>query len=58
MTPPSDKKIFLAVLEGGLSKSSKSGTQTLQKAFSTPEKSYRENLKKLAQSYEQFLKVS
>ncbi len=53
----SDKKFFLSVIEGGLLKPCKN-EKKISKTFSTPEKHYQMNLKKLAYSYQDFLKLS
>ncbi len=57
MTNQCDRKIFLSVIDGGLLKPRQKNTESLKKTFSTPEMSYRENLHKLAKSYDNFLKI-
>jgi len=53
-----DRKIFLSVIEGGLLDSRiKKSQKKLEKTFSTPEINYQINLKKLANSYNNFLKI-
>ncbi|MHA1541183.1 MAG: hypothetical protein ACTSXL_03680 [Alphaproteobacteria bacterium] len=53
----SDKKVFLSVIDGGLLKPRKI-EKKIRKTFSTPEMNYQINLKKLAYSYQNFLKLS
>lgn len=56
MSNQTDRKVFLSVIDGGLLKPR--SVKPIRKTVSTPEASYRENLRKLSKAYEQFLHVS
>lgn len=53
---PSDKKIFLSVIEGGLLKPASKESKSIP--LTSPQQAYRENLKRLAASYQDFLKTA
>ncbi|MBN1783544.1 MAG: hypothetical protein JW812_01090 [Alphaproteobacteria bacterium] len=57
MTNRSDRKVFLSVIDGGLLKP-RSAKPNPNHNPSSPEMSYLENLRKMSEAYEQFLKVS